>query len=283
MVSIRQIGRTIAPMLPSRLEWALKGLYLKLYHRSYLPLTYAREARSDPAVREEFGIDIVPPPHLRHRVCGTPDLRAYLEGGRNSVETIKTALANHGVDLCDPGPVLDFGCGCGRLAHWWTRDFPNHAYLGLDIDSDAIAWDKEHLRSGRFEANSGNPPTEFNTGAFGLIISVSVFTHIDEGLQMAWLNELQRLARPGAVILATVHSEKLVKRLAPVWQREIRDKGFGFFRQDIMPKGFPSFYQAAFHTRAYVDSHWSNFFEVIDHVEMDFHDLVVMRKRDAMH
>ncbi len=282
MVSIRQIGRAIAPMLPSRLEWMLKGLYLKLYHRGYLPLTYAKAAKMDRAVQEEFGVDVVPPPHLRHRVCGTPDLRAYLEGGRNSVETIKTALTKHGVKLCDPSSVLDFGCGCGRLTLWWTRDFPHHAYFGLDVDPDAIAWDREHLWSGTFEVNGGVPPTEFNAETFGLIIGVSVFTHIDESLQTAWLKELRRLARPGAVVLATVHAEKLVEQLAPPWQREIWEKGFGFFRQDIMPKGFPSFYQAAFHTRAYVDSHWSRYFDVVDHVEMDFHDLIVMRKSEGV-
>ena len=114
-------------------------------------------------------------------------------------------------------------------------------------------------------------------GTFGLIISVSVFTHIDEELQTAWLKELQRLARPGALVLATVHAETLIERLAPTWQRKVRDRGFGFFRQNIMPKGFPSFYQVAFHTRSYVDAHWSDVFEIVDHVELGFHDLVVMR------
>ena len=157
------------------------------------------------------------------------------------------------------------------------RDFPDHAYFGLDVDSDAIAWDEENLSSGSFAANGVDPPTDFEAGTFGLIISISVFTHIGEALQTAWLKELQRLARPGAVVLATVHAETLIERLAPSWQREIRHKGFGFFRQDIMPKGFSSFYQVAFHTRTYVDAHWSDFFEIVDHVELDFHDLVVMR------
>jgi SAM-dependent methyltransferase len=278
MVSIRQLGRHVTPFLPSWAEWALKGLYLKLYHRCYLPLTYAREIKTDPAVREEYGIDVTPPPHLRHRVCGMPGLRAYLQGGRNTVGTIRAALSKHNVDMSAPGPVLDFGCGCGRLAIWWTRDFPGHAYFGLDIDADAIAWNCENLPAGTFAVNAPLPPTQFDAGFFGLVITVSVFTHVDEAFQTAWLRELQRLTRPGGIVLATVHSEKLNKNLSPAWQREIEDNGIGFFRQDIMPRNFPKFYQATFHTRAYVDSYWSDFFEIVDHIEMGFHDLVVMRK-----
>jgi len=47
----------------------------------------------------------------------------------------------------------------------------------------------------------------FEDGFFDLIFSVSIFTHLPEKMQIAWLEELRRASKPGALVLSSVHGE----------------------------------------------------------------------------
>ena len=53
-----------------------------------------------------------------------------------------------------------------------------------------------------FEANNALPPLLFPDCAFDLVFAISVFTHLDEQYQLAWLAELRRVAQPGAILFS---------------------------------------------------------------------------------
>ena len=94
------------------------------------------------------------------------------------------------------------------------------------------------------------PPTKFEDGAFDAILAISVFTHLDQDLQNAWLAELKRIARPGGIVLASVHSEKAARRLRGSAASALTRDGIVFVRHDVMPKIFPAFYQTTYHATA---------------------------------
>ena len=89
---------------------------LRTAFRAYERLQAARV--HDGATRADDGLP-VPPPQLRMRVAGTPDLDWFLEGGRLGEQSIRAALGRYGVAVEELGALLDFGCGCGRVTRRW--------------------------------------------------------------------------------------------------------------------------------------------------------------------
>ena len=55
-----------------------------------------------------------------------------------------------GRPLAELGPVLDWGCGCGRTAQFLERDKVD--LFGIDIDADNVAWCAENL-TGRYSGD----------------------------------------------------------------------------------------------------------------------------------
>ena len=273
MSKVLHLGRAVVRVLPLPLGNALR----RLYHGVLLPLTYARQAARDERLTAEWDLAAVPPPRLRHRVHGATDLTSFLDAGRANFAALNAALAKARVAPQGAWTVLDFGCGCGRTALWWTRRFADHRFFGVDIDAEAVAWDREHL-PGAFETIDPRPPTRFEDGFFDVILAISVFTHLDRDLQDAWLEELRRLARPGGLVLASVHSEQAARRLPGAARGALGRNGIVFVRHNAMPGVFPDFYQTTYHARDYVEGHWSQFFQVVARVGLGDQDLVVLRR-----
>ena len=114
--------------------------------------------------------------------------------------------------------ILDFGCGAGRVIRYW-HGLPAAPY-GTDYNPDLIAWCEQHLPFAKFLVNGPGPPLEYPSDFFGLIYALSVFTHLDEAGQIAWIRELRRIAKPGGYILITTHGSCAVylRRLSPAQQ-----------------------------------------------------------------
>lgn len=236
--------------------------------------------------RERFAPlrDNVPPPRLRHRVHGSIDHRGYLEVGQRSWRSIEQLLEEIGRPADTFDSILDYGCGSGRVA----RVIPKNTSRGprtitaIDIDATAIAWCARHLPGIQFLAVPPNPPTPLPDAAFDLIFAVSVFTHLDETMQFAILDEMRRLLRPDGVLVASVQGDyhrRLRKRQFDL------SRGFTFVASDrgwFKKDGLPRFYQDAQHTRGYVERTWSATMDVRLYRERgicDYQDAVVLVRR----
>ena len=104
--------------------------------------------------------------------------------------------------------------------------------------------------------------------------------------------ELQRITRPGGVLLLTVHS-------TPQWNQAVHDieqdgqnvddlrvtleeKGVLFISDDhFIGSTHPDFYHTTFHAPWYVFEHWTHWFDLAAYVPRgsDTQDLVIMRRR----
>lgn len=187
----------------SALRPRLSRLHVRVVETSQAanPLTRWRNSRY---LRDrEAGLP-VPPPGLLVRVAGSADVRWFLEGGELARRSITDALGRQGVAPRDLRDILDFGCGCGRVARHWPQ-MTDAAVTGVDYNPALVAWCRQNLPFGTFAVNDLAPPLAFADGSFDLVYALSVFTHLPEPLQAAWLDELARVLRPGGHLLLTVH------------------------------------------------------------------------------
>lgn len=234
-----------------------------------------------------------PPAELIWRVTGARDATAFDQTGRQSVEEIKRALAVAGRSLDDAKHVLDFGCGCGRILRWLDDLPPSVRQYGVDIDPKAIAWASGNVRHATFSVNDGMPPLPFADDTFDVVFNHSVFTHLPENYQDAWLVELNRVARPDGVVLLTVSGDYPFAGFVQSWrdanadpshwEKLFREKGIVYVDYDNWTGGpFPDFYHSTFHAPWYVFEHWSRFLEIRAYLvrgSLDFQDFVVLRPK----
>jgi SAM-dependent methyltransferase len=115
--------------------------------------------------------------------------------------------------------VLDFGCGCGRIARQMMLQRQVHPvrYLGIDLYKPSIDWCRDHLT--RFDPRyrfehmdvfnaglnpKGKPRAPFPTqDRFTLVNAHSVFTHILGDELEFYFEECRRSLQPDGVLRAT--------------------------------------------------------------------------------
>jgi SAM-dependent methyltransferase len=244
---------------------------------------------AQPAIPELPGED------LRQRVAGHPDADWFWKSGAMSVANIGALLAIGGTSFADYARALEFGCGCGRILLHMERIAEKTELFAVDIDAEATGWVQRHVPWVKCSRNTGLPPLDFPAGHFDLVFNQSVFTHLDESYQDAWLAELVRVTRPGAALVLSVSGEhpfaEFVEALRKnganpaKYLREFRRTGIVFVEDDGHVGGpFPDFYHSTFHAPWYLFAHWGRFFEIAAFVprgSLGFQDYLLLRRREG--
>jgi ubiquinone/menaquinone biosynthesis C-methylase UbiE len=164
------------------------------------------------------------------------------------------------------------------------RNLPGAEIHGSDIDPEAIAWCKAHLHQGKFFVSGPVPPLPFEDATFDVVIATSVFTHLAQDVQNAWLAELRRIIVPGGLLLPTVNGEFGIRRDLPAeTAKEIIRSGFSDKAPDTALDGITpeNYYRSTYQTKEYTLEEWSKYFEILEYIEkglLDHQDLVVMRR-----
>lgn len=239
------------------------------------PLTRWRNSR----YLREREVDLpIPPPGLLVRVAGSADVRWFLEGGELARRSITDALGRQGVAPGNLRTILDFGCGCGRVARHWPP-VTNAAVTGVDYNPVLVAWCQRNLPFGTFAVNDLAPPLALADASFDLVYALSVFTHLPEPLQDVWLDELARVLRPGGHLLLTLHGEHYRPDLTD-------DERAAFDRGDLVVRHATvagTNRCTTFHPPAYVRERMPRGLTLVEHVSEGaagnpFQDLVLFRK-----
>lgn len=247
---------------------------------------------------------LIPPPELRART-GWPNVDSFIEGGESTTSELEDALSKAGRSFGDFDTVLDFGSGCGRvLPHVVQRGKHGAAFHGSDVDGEAIAWAAEHRTEASWSVNGSEPPLPFPDSALDLLYSVSILTHLDEGLQCRWLDDFARVLRPGGLALLTTHGEaefeayrsgRVVSNTPACVRRvalhgSLEEEGFihePYTQSRWTSKDFPgtdSTFGLAFQSDAYIRDEWGKRFDILDIVPRAVasrQDIVVARKPEA--
>ncbi|MGI4791710.1 MAG: class I SAM-dependent methyltransferase [Janthinobacterium lividum] len=209
----------------------------------------------------------LPPAYLRVKVSGTIPPDDYIESSKKTVQDLVNMVKIAGTDPKAITSVLDFGCGCGRLISAFQAQLPQARFFGTDAEADLIEWSRKHLPNADFRVNTPEPPLPYADGQFDLIYAISVFTHLDERQQYLWLDELRRVAKPGALLILTVHGTD-------------DENKFEFVKNDAWSDFFPDHYHTTFHGQTYIRVNWSRYFTILDYRvhAIGKQDAVVLRK-----
>lgn len=181
----------------------------------------AVRASEAPAVAPD-GLPL-PPAQLRVLVDGHGDPEGFLDDGRQGAEMIQRTLANASVDPASLGAILDFGCGCGRIARHWAG-LAGPEIHGCDYNPELVRWCADNLPFLRAEVNDLQPPSPYESDTFDLVYAVSILTHMTEDLGRAWMAEFARILRPGGLLLFTTHGDGYRDRLTSP-ERAAYDRG----------------------------------------------------------
>ena len=235
-----------------------------------------------------------PPSDRMQITTGLTDPRHFASHGYDILKALSEACPQ---PLASFQSVLDFGVGAGRLARMF-KGFRG-TYTGIDVDGRNVAWVASALQYVNAVHTQPRKALPFPNAQFDLIISVSVFSHMNEKDHLFYLSEIARVARPGAIIMLTTHGERALARaetepsifkMLEVSARSIKKAraalsggGFKFIRQWLghLNKLFYS-YGITFISSAYIHRVWATYFDVVDirsGAIHDFQDIAVLRKR----
>src|SRR5262249_17788274 len=115
----------------------------------------------------------------------------------------RDAIARHR-DLATVRRILDWGCGCGRLAGHFLADPHRFELAGCDIDPEAVAWCGERLAPAEFLPISRTPRLPYPDGRFDAVLAFGVFLCVSPEAQAEWLAELKRVLAPGGLLVASL-------------------------------------------------------------------------------
>lgn len=228
----------------------------------------------------------MPPGVNRHRVDGTDGLAAfYIEGFTAFVKIGRAIKECTGLSYVDFDTVLDWGVGCGRVTRYLP---PRDRVIGVDIDPVNIAWCRDNMPWIEAYHVNTSPPMLVDDESIDLVIGVSVLSHLRIADMTAWMEELARVTRRGAILAVTTHGRVTFGRTTlggewfGVWQ------GIGFMDGGLNPNidgaslDDPDFYHNVFITQQFFHDAVSRHFEVMafrEGIIGNSQDLHILRRR----
>ena len=211
----------------------------------------------------------IPPARLRTRVWGEyVDIRLFL-AQQGQIQFLLDTLSANGARTDEFEAVLDFGCGAGRAIRQFPfldRPLKKTKIFGTDINPDQIEWCRRNLPFAEFAVNEPHPPLRYRDATFDFIYNFSVFTHLPESLQMAWMEELKRVTKPGGFLLITTCGESYFETLDSDEQEQFRQGQLVVRHGDKATA--PETYNEciAFHPRSYVEAKLAHGFKLLHFV-----------------
>jgi SAM-dependent methyltransferase len=163
-----------------------------------------------------------PPEELIFLVTSGNDSAIFNATGAADLDLIRRSLAEAGFNPGNgPYRVLDWGCGCGRIARHWEDGIGQIELFGCDINPALIEWCKKNIPFADFSVCNVLPPLSYPDRHFDVIYGISVLTHLSFEAHFLWMQEIWRLLKPGGVAILTAHGPSML----PVILNSVRRAG----------------------------------------------------------
>jgi ubiquinone/menaquinone biosynthesis C-methylase UbiE len=159
----------------------------------------------------------LPDSETQARIIGNSGDIALREGF-DAYKLVKQLFGNHEGSRLRNLRILDFGCGWGRIIRFFLKEVPPRQLTGIDCSAQLIDICKATNPWCEFAVNPVDPPTTLPSTTYDLIYLYSVFTHLSEDSQRAWLAEFHRLLKPGGLLIATTWHREFI-----TWCQSLRE------------------------------------------------------------
>jgi SAM-dependent methyltransferase len=152
---------------------------------------------------------------------------------------------------------------------------------GCDVNETAVSWCSENLPFAEVALTEESPPLPYADESFDLAYALSVFTHLTEDAQHAWVHELSRTLKPGGYLVISTLGEHYLSlgRLTEAEQQAFREGRLVV----LYGRSSGSSLCSAYHPPEYVRTTLSGDLDVVGFrpaVGDGRHDLHLLRKRD---
>jgi SAM-dependent methyltransferase len=203
-------------------------------------------------------------------VIGTDSYEEFVTTGAEVFIMLDLAARRYGnKSLVRFRKILDFGCGVGRILQF----FPKGPLLfGCDIAGPAAEYAARAFPDAKIHRNDLMPPLLYPDNEFDLVYSFSVFSHLSQSVENAWLKELRRIGEANCLYLVTVHGDWVIEQTLGDDRAKAKAAGF-FLKKTYKREGtefdFPDYYEASYHTSKYIRKYWTEFFNIIAIIKGD--------------
>lgn len=120
-------------------------------------------------------------------------------------DLIAEALAQAGRTFRDGAFYLDFGCSSGRVVMPLAIAYKNAHFYACDPIPSAVGWAEKSIAAVAFAHTAEYPPLPYPNRQFDMVYAISIWSHFTEFAARAWLDEMQRIIKPGGYLLFTTH------------------------------------------------------------------------------
>lgn len=174
-----------------------------------------RTSRANRAFRASHPDSPFPPLRLAFDAFGHLDHATYATTGERDAGVL-AGIINRELPG-DTVRVCEWGCGPGRVIAPLRRLLRHSRVqlVGTDYNARTVEWCSQHLHGIEFRKNELAPPLPFAAGSLDCVYALSVFTHLSESQHFNWMAELERVIRPGGLLMLTTHSDAAANRLLP--------------------------------------------------------------------
>jgi ubiquinone/menaquinone biosynthesis C-methylase UbiE len=164
--------------------------------------------KDNDAFKKNFPDVVLPPDYLMYESFKL-DYSSYYFGGKKTAEWVQNTMK----EWLPEGNwvVLDWGCGPGRvIRHWPGNEF---TCFGSDVNENSLSWCKLNFPSIRFINQQVLPPLEVADQTFDAIYGISILTHLSLSAHFLWIEELQRILKPGGLLFLTTQGNAFKDKL----------------------------------------------------------------------
>jgi len=127
-----------------------------------------------------------------------------LRGASTLYSHVKNACQDLGRPLNTDTTILDFGCGWGRIARFFLKEIDVDNIHGVEVLEELAEACKASFKTENFHTIKQTGLLPFESNLFDVVFANSVFSHLNVDLNIHWLNELERVLKPGGVAALTV-------------------------------------------------------------------------------
>ena len=183
-------------------------------------------------------------------------LYSYYRVGLGTAINLLKIAENYGYK---PGRLVDFGSGYGRVSRFLPGLFPGASCLVTEVKEQAVKFQEQELGlSGILHSQN---PEDFPSEKFDLLLALSVFTHLPEGLFRSWMQNLsERMRDTGAMVITFLdqdrpESQEILKNFTASpeefeYIRRSEDSYFTFVSDRLRDDGL---YGSSFVTRSWLE------------------------------